>query len=162
MFDQIEEARREAKEAKFKAKDFKHQGAKLRSKVNELGSESYKSSRVVQGQLIGIEQGLNEAERAYNERNKELEEQFEELRQCNKENYKLSQNELLKEREWIGTMHGIEFSPPHLSNLYQSQESDADKDNCQIESQDCRQQSDDDTLCKQTYSRNEYDPTKSH
>ena len=32
---------------------------------------------------MGIEQGLNEAERAYHERNKELEEKFEELQQHN-------------------------------------------------------------------------------
>ena len=162
LFGEIEEARREAKEAKLEAKDFKHQFAKLQSRVNELESESYKSSSVVQGQLMGIEQGLSEAERAYHERNKELEEQFEELRQRNKENYKLPQNELLKERERTGAMHDIEFSPPHLSHLYQSTESDADEDNCQIESQDCHQQPDDDTLCKPTHSRNEYDPTKSH
>ena len=43
LFDQIEEARREAKEAKLEAKDFKHQCAKLQSKVNDLESESYKS-----------------------------------------------------------------------------------------------------------------------
>ena len=77
LFDQIEEARREAKKAKLEAKDFKHQCAKLQSKVTELESKSYKSLSVVQGQLIGIEKGLNEAERAYHERNKELEEQFE-------------------------------------------------------------------------------------
>ena len=59
-------------------------------------------------------------------------------------------------------MHGIEFSPPHLSHLYQSPESDADVDNCQIEPQDCHQQPDDYTLRKPTYSQNEYDPTKSH
>ena len=59
-------------------------------------------------------------------------------------------------------MHGIEFSPPHLSHLYQSPESDADEDNCQIESQDCCQQPGDDTLCTPSYSQNEYDPTKSH
>ena len=129
LFDQIEKARREAKEAKLEAKDFKHQCAKLQSKVNELESKSHKSSSVIKGQLMGIEQDLNEAERAYHERNKELEEQFEELWQRNKENYKLSQNELLKERERIGTMHGFEFSPPHLSHLYQSPESDADEDN---------------------------------
>ena len=86
LFDQIEEARREAKEAKLEAKDFKHQCAKLQSKVTELESEFYKSSSVIQGQLMGMEEGLNEAERAYHERNKELEEQFEELQQCNKEN----------------------------------------------------------------------------
>ena len=57
MFGEIEEARREAKEAKLEAKDFKHQCAKLQSKVNELESESYKSSSVIQGQLMGIEQG---------------------------------------------------------------------------------------------------------
>ena len=32
LFDQIEEARREAKEAKLEAKDFKHQCTKLQSK----------------------------------------------------------------------------------------------------------------------------------
>ena len=78
---------------------------------------------------MGIKQGLNEAERAYHERNKELEEQFEELWQHNKENCELSQNEILKERERIGTMHGIKFSSPHLSHLYQSPVSDADEDN---------------------------------
>ena len=95
---------------------------------------------------MGIEEGLNEAESAYHERNKELGEQ-------------LWQNELLKERERIGTMHGIEFSPPHLSNSYQSPGSDEDENNFQIQSQDCCQQLDDDTLCKQTYSQNEYHPT---
>ena len=35
---------------------------------------------------MGIEQGLNEAERAYYEKNKELEEQFEEVQQHYKKN----------------------------------------------------------------------------